>query len=360
MKTMPHICTIEKPNSGSCLPLLQHPNWWQRTSRNLRKHILVSDRDPRIIEYYRTTTGLMNEKRRQVESSHYYMIHPFSDFTNVHEAVMTLVFLICFILIPFIDAYKREHILHLSSQNILLSLANIFCILDIILRFFTGYVEDKLKIAILDQGKVARHYILGPYFVCDVISSLPTDIVGYIYPQSKVIYTAHFLRLFKLIRFSTFLKNFEKTTFFIRWNNTILRSVQYMLVVIIVVHWITCANFFVPHIRSMLTGETHQFSWTLKLEDEHEMKQYLLTFFRTAGLLLCALSYQPDNFAEVAKMVEESTTPIPKKLPSEIEPFVEISEIYISALFSSPFEEVLMDLITIILGKILTCAFAGE
>lgn len=80
MKNMPHICTIEKQSSGSCLPTLsQTASYWQRQCRTMRKYMLVSDRDPRIIEYFRTTTGLMSEKRRQVDSKHHYMIHPFSD-----------------------------------------------------------------------------------------------------------------------------------------------------------------------------------------------------------------------------------------------------------------------------------------
>lgn len=358
MKNMPHICTIEKASSGSALPTLsEDASLWQKTCRNLRKHMLVSDRDPRIIEYFRTTTGLLNEKRRQVDSKNHYMIHPFSDFNYVHEAIMTIVFLFCFIQFPFSFAFWRTDILKINSKNISLSIANIICIGDIILRFFTGYVEEKIKVVVLDQKKVASNYIFGPYFFCDVISCLPTDIYGYIRPESKIAYSMHYLRLFKLARFKTCLKCFDRTALFIRWNKVVLVAVRDCVIVGLILHWSTCLNYFIPRFRLLLQEDRHhQYSWIGVIRYKPPMVKYVICLFRTGGLLLGALSSQPDNFPLLAERVRSKSRTA--GLPQEIAPFVQTAEEIEHVIFDGPMEELLMDCINIILGKIVTSMFA--
>ncbi|XP_044758489.1 potassium/sodium hyperpolarization-activated cyclic nucleotide-gated channel 2-like isoform X2 [Coccinella septempunctata] len=281
MKNMPHICTIEKPSSGSCLPTLsEEAGFWERQCRKLKKYMLVSDRDPRIIEYFRTTTGLMNEKRRQVESKYHYMIHPFSDIKN---------------------------------------------------------------------------YIFGPYFFCDVISCLPTDIYGYMRPESSVAYCMHYLRLFKLVRLKTFLKCFDRISVFIRWNKIFLVIIRYCLIVGIIVHWVACLNFFLPQLRVLMSGTQHKYSWTHVINRRPPMVKYLVCLFRTAGLVLAALSSQPDNFPGLVNQFDGKRD---NPLPEEIETLVQTSEFMEEAIFNGPTEEILLDFFNIIIGKIFTSAFA--
>lgn len=76
-----HTCTVEKQTSGSFLPPLQkEANCFQRFIRKYKKFIQVSEKDPLTQEYFRSTTGFLNERKRHAQSKYSYIIHPFSDF----------------------------------------------------------------------------------------------------------------------------------------------------------------------------------------------------------------------------------------------------------------------------------------
>ncbi|KAK9883762.1 hypothetical protein WA026_001949 [Henosepilachna vigintioctopunctata] len=353
MKLMPHICTIERDSSKSGLPALPlSAGWFRRFTRRMRKFYLVSDRDPRIIEYYRTTTGLMDEKRSHALSRNFYMIHPFSDVNNCREAVMAFVMLICFAVIPLELAYDPTHILDLTWKSVVLSIANVFCMVDIVLRFFTGYVEENLKVTVLKQKKVARHYVFNSYFIFDVLSSLPTDIAGYFNPDSKLVFYLHFLRILKSARVLTFLTSFDRTAFFTRWNKTLLICVRYFLMVFIVMHWATCMTSFVPQIRILIYGKRHEFSWSRHVERENLIHQYGYSLFKTLGILMCARNDQPEHFPALAREVRI------RQNNRERRSMVEVAKVVNLNIFDIPPEEVLWDIVLAVIGKICMAAFA--
>ncbi|XP_044758494.1 potassium/sodium hyperpolarization-activated cyclic nucleotide-gated channel 2-like isoform X2 [Coccinella septempunctata] len=78
-----HSCTVEKQTSGSFLPPLpKEANCFQRCIRAYKKFIQVSIKDPLTQEYFRSTTGFLNERKRHAQSKYSYIIHPFSDFAR--------------------------------------------------------------------------------------------------------------------------------------------------------------------------------------------------------------------------------------------------------------------------------------
>ncbi|XP_056633376.1 potassium/sodium hyperpolarization-activated cyclic nucleotide-gated channel 3-like [Diorhabda sublineata] len=163
----------------------------EKTPNKPRRYLnttLVSETNPFSVQYFRSRKEIKAEKIRQLEKGYWYVIHPFSKFIQIYDFWLLLLYGIIVIVKP-LDACIRDggsahcptpkdfkyldrteiFIIHaISSTTVdLLSWS------DIVAQFFIGFHSIKPDKIELNPRKIAKRYLFGPFFVIDVIGSIP-------------------------------------------------------------------------------------------------------------------------------------------------------------------------------------------
>ncbi|KAK9752770.1 Ion transport protein [Popillia japonica] len=138
--------------------------------------IRISVDNPRSHLFYRTNTAILLEREKHKKSDFAHVIHPFSSFRVYWEMFMMLVFLLYLIITPVIIAFFQ--MVRLPKAVLILDgTFDFICIIDICLTFITGYAIDHTKEVVLNRRNITANYLLSIYFVLDVISSIPTEMI---------------------------------------------------------------------------------------------------------------------------------------------------------------------------------------
>lgn len=168
-QTQNHVCTLEDSTSNSFLPPLKNDNYLTRVLRAFRKTILITEKSPQSLEYYRTNMEIMNERRKQVESNSC-VIHPFSIFRwdlniiiyfiqngifrTFYEVWMIFIYSCCLFFMPLDAAFD-----HVFSSNVYVGFDyffNVFSLMDVFMRFCTGYTIREEKRVVLNLFGIIR------------------------------------------------------------------------------------------------------------------------------------------------------------------------------------------------------------
>ena len=116
---------------------------------------------------------------------------------------------------------------------------DVFFLLDIILNFFTTFINPLNKLLVSDLRRIALHYILGPRFIVDLLATIPFDEM---IPKggnsnnstyTKVLGLMKMIRLLRLGRIITFMK--LRSDFKIGF-----RIFQLLFFLLLLAHWIGC------------------------------------------------------------------------------------------------------------------------
>ncbi|XP_075706433.1 cyclic nucleotide-gated channel alpha-3 isoform X2 [Rhinoderma darwinii] len=128
----------------------------------------------------------------------------------------------------------------LQKKNIVLWMildysADAVYIMDIIVRFRTGFLEQGLLVR--EAKKLKEYYTKTLQFKLDMLSLLPTDLisfkVGFNYPE---------LRFNRLLRFARMFEFFDRTETRTNYPN-IFRIGNLVLYILIIIHWNACIYF---------------------------------------------------------------------------------------------------------------------
>lgn len=124
---------------------------------------------------------------------------------------------------------------------------------DIIVKFFTGYMEHGLMC--FEHIKIAKRYIRTFDFKVDLLSLLPTDLIYYLYLKPRLRLGREFLsalRLNRLVKFSRFIE-FRNTTETETKYPTAFRMTALLINILLAMHWNACVYFII----SRWTGFGH-------------------------------------------------------------------------------------------------------
>ncbi|XP_076392816.1 potassium/sodium hyperpolarization-activated cyclic nucleotide-gated channel 4 [Megachile rotundata] len=128
---------------------------------------------PRTMMYMHSLAAVGAERRRHAALSYWWIIHPFSYWRFVWDVVMTVIFMIAFLTIPFSVCFVV-----MAHDKVRLDKFNFFiysfCWIDIVLNCITGYNDHVNMRVELEPLKILKQYVQGN-FVPDVLSSLPWD-----------------------------------------------------------------------------------------------------------------------------------------------------------------------------------------
>lgn len=231
---------------------------------------LISETNTRKNIYFCSRSKVIQERIRQQNSRYWYVIHPFSVFAKYRQIVMYFIWSLATLNDMYTVAFRDRHmnqgqdIIVIYWRKITYCL-NSCCIIDIFLRFFTAYVDERRKIVILNQRKIIMRYI----FTWFVIDTIP---VAFIYTYEaykfyiKLVYLSKYVRIARIYTLMNYFKwiteylNFTITTY------TVLCIVQILLYVN---HFNACTYVYIPEFFNELYPEIANKSWITKLEQNY-------------------------------------------------------------------------------------------
>lgn len=254
-----HSCTLSR-KSYSCLPKLSpHAGRFQRLARRVRKIFMASRAHPEGRAHFNSYAVLLSERKRHVRQSKFYIIYPFSKFYFCNEIVSFLLWNLVFLKDPYIAAFYTDPVYDVFKSFWTTSalLIDIIFLLNIFIWFVTGYSNGNTNEVILDPKKVMLKY-LKTYFVFDFLGAVPFNYVvnltigGNSY--EPVAFLASSLRILRLVRMRTMLKNLKNITMLFRWRNIVHEIMSIALLMIYCVHWSACMLYYIPKAVFLITS----------------------------------------------------------------------------------------------------------
>ena len=166
-----------------------------------------------------------------------------------------------------------------------------FCFLiDIVLNFYTGYVLRSGAVE-YQSDKIARRY-LQSWFIFDVLSIIPFDILLNPLSSSSFLLIPRLLRLARLVtlfrllrlfKLTTSLSEYHKSRFF---SNAAYKLFRIFLIVLIILHLLSCVWIFMANIEG---AEAETWITHYNIQNAGEYVQYVssiyfvMTFMTTTG-----------------------------------------------------------------------------
>ncbi|XP_068124270.1 cyclic nucleotide-gated channel alpha-3 isoform X3 [Hyperolius riggenbachi] len=211
----------EDQRPDSFLERFRGPEMKEASSRNSNTHSVVGNQE-RI--------DRANRKKREI-----FVVDPASNFYYRWLSIISIPVLYnwCFLVC-------RACFDELQKNNIILWLvldysADFVYILDVLVRFRTGFLEQGLLVK--DAKKLKDYYTKTLQFKLDMLSLLPTDLayvkLGLNFPE---------LRFNRLLRFARMFEFFDRTETRTNYPN-IFRIGNLVLYILIIIHWNACIFF---------------------------------------------------------------------------------------------------------------------
>lgn len=159
-----------------------------------------------------------------------------SKFRILWDSLILILIIATCILIPFQLAF--QHVV-LERGTIVLFVLNLFFIIDIVLNFFTSYRYQGVEVT--HRKKTAAYY-LKTFFIVDLIANFPFDLLmmGFADVKLQNISIVVIFRLFRLLRIVRLSLIFRRWEAMGRTNSGVLRISKFFLIVLILIHWISC------------------------------------------------------------------------------------------------------------------------
>ncbi|PSN45113.1 hypothetical protein C0J52_18780 [Blattella germanica] len=264
-----------------------------RFRRRVRKSCLISDTHPQALAIYKSPAGISNERIKHL-ARYYYMIHPFSDFRLRWDLIMIVVLTWSLLVIPFHLAFNLDESTHESGMYVYIMLVlDIFCLIDIVITFLTGYYKIENKEICLDFWFVARMYIRN-LFVIDLISSLPIDfLMSESITDKELSITRFYAQLMTLV------KVFRIKSLFIyinswmsarkNWDQSWIKVFRAMFLLVLYIHWMTCLTYLVPLVTDFGTRPAERGTWLAvrQVWTFDRTMAYVTCMYRSMSMLFC-------------------------------------------------------------------------
>ncbi|XP_044260820.1 potassium/sodium hyperpolarization-activated cyclic nucleotide-gated channel 1-like [Tribolium madens] len=198
-----HDCDLHKEYQNLQVHSPFEPRW-KRYLYSIRLQLSVCKNKQSKL-YFRSMSSLTHERNRHFYTPRYkYIIHPFSSFNRAKEMLLSVLLYFLFFFESFLGSFLGEEFharaTRMVSSKVLFAI-NALLLLDIVLRFFIGVVNEKTREVILEKKIIAKVYIRS-YFLFDILP-IVGFLVFYFVPIKRfdlkiVIYEFHKFRLVRM------------------------------------------------------------------------------------------------------------------------------------------------------------------
>lgn len=145
---------------------------WTRTKRYLKQLRLASADHHQIYRYLKSHAAVRKHNKLLLER-HHCVIHPLSKFREWWDILMFASLCMHLIIVPFVVAFFDEittfNFMPISVGDTIISS---LLYIEVILKFFTGYLVEQDSRIELDIREIWKHYLRGSFFL-DVLGSAP-------------------------------------------------------------------------------------------------------------------------------------------------------------------------------------------
>ncbi|KAK9752769.1 Cyclic nucleotide-binding domain [Popillia japonica] len=253
-----HICTLEKHHYRNIANSADQV-WYAKMMTKIKLSTRISTANPRSHQFYRTNTAVRHQNEKHSQSDLAYIIHPLSSFRMYWELFMMVVFLNHLFLMPIIAAFyefklNRDSLVGMAFNKFIFfeTSLDMCCLVDIGMTFCTGYTIDTARYVVLHPRLITSHYLFSIYFIVDVLSSIPTELVLLIeyyfqvLESTVVIKSMNLISLLKVIRVKTMLTYMDRSASIFNLNGHIVSTLKYFCIYFLLVHWCGCLQYIVP------------------------------------------------------------------------------------------------------------------
>ncbi|CAH1133720.1 unnamed protein product [Ceutorhynchus assimilis] len=266
-------------------PLPEHPTVWEKFKLKMEGLIQVNETHPNTIEYFKSEISILREKKRHCKNFKF-TIHPLSKFNEFYEVWCFFFYGLLLIFKTFDFGFIRisfegpfEYIPGFVIMSIVL---DVLSLMNICLQFLVGYTVPENRTIELSLKQIMLKYLSSGHFYCDIFSSIPRvigwDCNVYIY---LILLTLSLLKLYRIRTFITLIK--PTAMFFGIRSSTNIFLLGFFCIVILIMHIMTCFQLGIARYRMAITKKFSDKSYAsyyliqLPLEE-----QYIVTFFRSA------------------------------------------------------------------------------
>ncbi|XP_045477534.1 potassium/sodium hyperpolarization-activated cyclic nucleotide-gated channel 1-like [Harmonia axyridis] len=281
----PHICSVQHETSQTFLPYSEDTkNIFKKCLRNLRHWSLVWKRHPQFSHFYKSTTAYLVERKLHSSSRYSYIIHPMSRLCFGMELVLMISYPFAFIYYPLASSfYKLKHLYH-KGYNGAETIFQCIFMLEIIMRFFIGRKNSRLKKVIINQKEIIKKYILSIYFFVDICGALPITYALPFTEDRKILICLASVRSLKILRlgsFVSYLHNSLKVLHMSAYQGVI----KFIAITGFSIHWFTCLHYGMKRIRYAFIEPTTDYS---QIYRNITNSPYVDTAYKTMGIILAA------------------------------------------------------------------------
>lgn len=170
--------------------------------------------------------------------------------------------------------------------------------IDLITRFFTGYVDEDQKMIVLEPKRIAKRYLRSTFMI-DLIGSLPLQLIELFDNCQYPSHTAMFVfKLFRLGRLSEQWKNLLEQLQLTYIRKVVLTvSIQ----VLLFFHWMTYIHYQVPALYVNFDKIDNVATWLDRSKVINIKQNSIFQMYTTNMLLACALCIGAGYYSPVDK-----------------------------------------------------------
>ncbi|XP_068982398.1 potassium/sodium hyperpolarization-activated cyclic nucleotide-gated channel 1-like [Bombus flavifrons] len=245
----------------------------------------INGKTPRAKIFFDSMAHVCAERRRHA-LIHWWIIHPCSSWRFLWDLVMTVVYLVGFLTIPFSVSFivMSHDRIRMDKFNFLIYA---FCWMDIVCNCFTGYYDKKLMQVELAPFKIFMNY-LKTFLILDILSSLPWDHITLPWRSLPGRESNHLVSLLNLLpclklsrygyvnmRISELFSHFEVMHFYYELFSTFMLGFYIM-------YWSSCLYYLIPvlvlHFSNSLPEECPE-CWMTGLDSSSIPSRFQYTLF---------------------------------------------------------------------------------
>ncbi|KAJ8918016.1 hypothetical protein NQ315_011469 [Exocentrus adspersus] len=254
---------------------------------------LLSADNPLRLSCFRSNMSVRQEQIRQLRESNL-VIHPFSKFRVWYQVYLVFLYGSVLGLKPFNAAFTRSVDYDtVSFFQMYITFLDLLCWIDILVNFCTGFEIQEKKMIELRIWYISKHYMFGPYFICDVMSSIPSAIM-YSYEKHERQQSLHgilyILGMFKTVRYVSLITCLWRTA---EYYNLMPKLGLFVACTVLtsffIVHWMTCMQFAIPRlVKRFFREKSDRRSWIFQgnLFEKPLKQRYTHCFFRSSAQIL--------------------------------------------------------------------------
>ena len=225
-----------------------------------------------------------------------WMIHPMSNVHAIWDVLVSLLILLTVITMPLSIGWDDLNDAFFAMN---LTVDFIF-LLDVCKNFCTGFIDENDAV-IMDAKVVRRNYLMG-FFITDLCSSLPLDLILRAAGASdaggavtgtkqslKMLKLLRMAKLFRLLRISRLFKHIKELLLYLeerlnfRISDGFTKLLRLGIGAIVLGHWIGCFNFMLVRLHNFPED-----SWVVYagLDDKDAYTQWSWSFFKALAQMI--------------------------------------------------------------------------